>query len=60
MEVYCQLYVAVDLEYLTFESFETIKIQIDKISNKLNALNRSLIKRLNASTFQQKNDRNRI
>ncbi len=47
MEVYCQLYVAVDLEYMTAESFETIKQQIDKIANKLNALNRSLLERLN-------------
>ena len=47
MEVYCQLYIAVDLGYLISELFETIKTEIDKIANKLNALNRSLIKRLN-------------
>ncbi len=47
MEVYCQLYIAVDLGYLISELFETIKTEIDKIVNKLNALNRSLIKRLN-------------
>lgn len=48
MEVYCQLYVAVDLGYITTEVFEKIKIDIDKIANKLNALNRSLLKRLNS------------
>lgn len=47
MEVYCQLYIAVDLGYLISELFKTIKTEIDKIANKLNALNRSLIKRLN-------------
>jgi four helix bundle protein len=47
MEVYCQLYIAVDLGYIISELFETIKTEIDKIANKLNALNRSLIKRLN-------------
>lgn len=47
MEVYCQLYISVDLGYIISELFETIKTEIDKIANKLNALNRSLIKRLN-------------
>lgn len=48
MEVYCQLFLAVDLGYLSIEIFETIKADVDKIANKLNALNRSLLKRLNA------------
>jgi len=41
MEVYCQLYIAKDLKYLMSEQFETLKQNVDKISNKLNALNRS-------------------
>ena len=52
-EVYCQLYIAVDLSYLITELFDTIKAEVDKIANKLNALNRSLLKRLNSSTIQQ-------
>jgi len=47
MEVYCQLYIAIDLNYLMSEQFETLKQNVDKISNKRNALNRSLQKRLN-------------
>lgn len=47
MEVYCQLYISMDLFYITLEQFDNIKKEIDKIANKLNALNRSLQKRLN-------------
>lgn len=47
MEVYCQLFIAMDLNYLISELFETIKVEVNKIANKLNALTRSLIKRLN-------------
>ena len=46
-EVYCQLYIAVDLGYLITELFDSIKAEVDKIANKLNALNRSLLKPLN-------------
>ncbi len=42
MEVYCQLCVAFDLNYIDNISLEQRKIMIDKIANKLNALIRSL------------------
>ena len=41
METYCQLCITLDLNYVTNDKFLEIKILIDKISNKLNALNRS-------------------
>ena len=44
MELYCQLYVSVDLDYLTPNTFMLIKVEIDKIANKANALKRSFIK----------------
>jgi len=47
MELYCQLYVSVDLDYLTPDTFTLIKAEIDKIANKANALKRSFIKQLN-------------
>lgn len=46
MEVYCQLYIAMDLKYMTSEQFDNIKTDIDKIANKLNSLNRSIQKRI--------------
>lgn len=48
MELYCQLYVSVDLDYLTSNTFTLIKAEIDKIANKANALKRSFIKQLNS------------
>ena len=48
MELYCQLYVSVDLDYLTPDTFTLIKAEIDKIANKANALKRSFIKQLNS------------
>ena len=48
MELYCQLYVSVDLDYLTPDMFTLIKAEIDKIANKANALKRSFIKQLNS------------
>lgn len=48
MELYCQLYVSVDLDYLTPNTFTLIKVEIDKIVNKANALKRSFIKQLNS------------
>ena len=48
MELYCQLYVSVDLDYLTPNTFTLIKAEIDKIANKANALKRSFIKQLNS------------
>lgn len=47
MEMYCQLYVSVDLDYLTPNTFTLIKAEIDKIANKANALKRNFIKQLN-------------
>jgi hypothetical protein len=47
MELYCQLYVSVDLDYLTPDTFTLIKAEIDKIANKANALKRNFIKQLN-------------
>ena len=48
MELYCQLYVSVDLDYLTPNTFTLIKAEIDKIANRANALKRSFIKQLNS------------
>ena len=48
MELYCQLYVSVDLAYLTPNTFTLIRVEIDKIANKANALKRSFIKQLNS------------
>lgn len=56
MELYCQLYVSVDLDYLTPSTFTLIKAEIDKIANKANALKRSFIKQLNNSTIKQLNN----
>jgi len=45
MEVYCQIYISVDLLYITAQQFDDLKLSIDKIANKLNALNRSIAHR---------------
>jgi len=45
MEVYCQIYISVDLLYITTQQFDELKSSIDKIANKLNALNRSIAHR---------------
>ena len=45
MEVYCQIYISVDLSYITAQQFDDLKLSIDKIANKLNALNRSIAHR---------------
>ncbi len=42
MEVYCQLYISFDLGYISDIDFEKMKIEVNKISNKLNALRKSL------------------
>ena len=60
MELYCQLYVSVDLDYLTPNTFTLIKVEIDKIANKANALKRSFVKQLNNSTIQQFNRYNAL
>lgn len=41
MEVYCQLQIAVDLEYITEEDFEQIKPLIQSTSNMLNGLHKA-------------------
>jgi four helix bundle protein len=46
MEVYCQLIVSLDLEYLNIAQLENQKLTIFKISNKLTALYRSIQKRM--------------
>ena len=46
MEVYTQLNVAVDLNYLTTDAFGVFSVRIKEISNKLNALRNSHLKRM--------------
>lgn len=46
MEVYCQLIVTLDLEYITVNQLENQKMTVFKISNKLTALYRSIQKRM--------------
>ncbi|MBB3188402.1 four helix bundle protein [Microbacter margulisiae] len=47
MEVYCQFYLALDLEYITKEQFESQKSAVDKVAIKLSALKNAYKKRLN-------------
>lgn len=42
MEVYCQLCIALDLKYINQEQLNQYKDIIDKLANKLNALNRTI------------------
>jgi|ERR1035437_797622 four helix bundle protein len=42
MEVYCQLQISIDLSYISSQQSDLLKLSIDKIANKLNALNRSI------------------
>ena len=46
MEVYCQLCISLDLNYITSQQLEVQKQKIDGIAGKLNALNRAYQKRL--------------
>ncbi len=46
-EVYCQLMIAMDLNYINKEKLELLKTAILKISNQLNALKKSITKRNN-------------
>jgi four helix bundle protein len=46
METYCQLYIALDLNYIQQQKFTEIKTEVDKIANKLNALSRTIKDRL--------------
>lgn len=45
MEVYCQIQISTDLAYISNQQFDYLKLSIDKIANKLNALNRSIANR---------------
>lgn len=45
MEVYCQAIIANDLEYIEVDKTQELKLHIDKIANKLNALSRSIRRR---------------
>lgn len=45
MEVYCQLYISLDLKYLTIDQFETCKMRIDAIARQLSALIKAYKKR---------------
>ena len=46
MEVYCQLYISLDLKYLTIDQFETCKMRIDAIARQLSALIKAYKKRI--------------
>jgi four helix bundle protein len=50
MEVYCQRQISVDLSYISTQQFDSLKLSIDKIANKLNALNRSIKSRSTSET----------
>lgn len=50
MEVYCQLVIAKDLHYISNDIFIESKADVNKISNKLNGLNRSIKNRSNLKT----------
>ena len=52
MEVYCQLCIASDLKYITENELDTLKLSVDKISNKLTALVKSY-ERMNKTTITQ-------
>ena len=45
MEVYCQVYISVDLLYITAQQFDELKLSIDNKTNKLKALNRNIAHR---------------
>ena len=46
MEVYCQLYISLDLKYLTIDQFETCKMRIDAFARQLRALIKAYKKRI--------------
>ena len=51
MEVYCQLSIALDLSYITEEQLSKQKLSIDKLANQLNALCRTIRKKMNADNY---------
>jgi len=54
MEVYCQLQISIVLSYITNQQFNNLRLSIDKIATKLNALNRSIIIRSSPETKDNK------
>lgn len=46
VEVYCQLILSADLEFISIEELEKGKLLLREISNKLNALQKSQQKRI--------------
>ena len=46
MEVYCQLCISSDLSYITATQLDDLKTQIDKMSNKMNALVKAIKQRM--------------
>jgi len=45
MEIYCQLYLACDLEYINSNTIEETKPYVDRIARRLSALKKTLTKR---------------
>lgn len=54
MEVLSHLYIAGDLDYINDGVLKEMKNQIHTLSNMINALRKSQLKRFNSSTFQPK------
>lgn len=54
MEVYCQLQLSIDLNYITANDLQEIKNLIMRISKQLSGLKESMVKRLNESHFNHK------
>ncbi len=50
MELYCQLILSKDLNYITEENFERLQVLIEEVFNKLNALKNSQLKRMRTTT----------
>ena len=55
METCCQLYLALDLEYIAQNELNNLRTDIDKVSNKINALSKSIINRMNKSESDNQN-----
>lgn len=53
-EVYCQLLIGMDLDYLTSDKLELIKIRVLKISNQLNSFKKSISKRASDNSTDSK------
>jgi four helix bundle protein len=51
MEVYCQFCIALDLAYITEEQLNDQKKYIDKLANQLNALCRTIRKKMYADNY---------